>query len=94
MTIHRLAYLLRLRNVQRGLETRSKIIDNLDSEEWKTPLNISKEVEVTASTIRYHLHNMEREDIVEREPRGNGWRFAPMHQSELTEFISKKSKKK
>ena len=64
MVIHRLAYLLRLRNVQRGLATRSMIIDLLDFTIWKTTTDIANKVPVTATTVAYHLRNMEKEDVV------------------------------
>jgi predicted transcriptional regulator len=85
---------MRLCNVHRGLVMRSKILDNLDKEEWSKTSNISEKVSVTSSTVLYHLRNMEREEIVERSPTGQGWRFIPTQQVELTEYLTKKSRKK
>lgn len=94
LSIHRLAYLLRLRNVQRGLVTRSMIIDALDFESWKPTSEIARELPVTSATIAYHLRNMEKEDVVVRHVKGKGWRFAPVHQTELTEFLNKRKSKR
>jgi predicted ArsR family transcriptional regulator len=91
--IHRLAYLLRIRNVQQGLITRSRIIDLLDVQRWKTATEIANELPVTAQTVTYHLRNLENEDVVVRNPK-RGWRFAPIHQTELTEFLKKRRRKK
>ena len=90
LSIHRLAYLLRLRNVHRGLVTRSMIIDALDFEKWKTTSSIAVQLPVTTATVAYHLRNMEKEDVVVRNSRGKGWRFAPIHQTELTEFLNRR----
>lgn len=93
MTIHRLAYLLRIRNVQQGLIARSRIIDQLDLEKWKTATVIAKELPITAQTVTYHLRNLEKEDVVVHSPK-RGWRFAPIHQTELTEFLKKRRRKR
>ena len=69
---------------------RSKILDNLGNEEWSTTTAISKNVGVTSSTVLYHLKNMEREEAVERNIRGRGWRITPFQQIELTEYFSKR----
>ena len=94
MSIHRLAYLLRLRNVHRGLVTRSMIIDALASERWKPTSEIARELPVTSATIAYHLRNMEKEDVVVRHAKGKGWRVAPIHQTELTEFLNRRKSKR
>ncbi len=87
LVIHRLAYLLRLRNIQRGLTTRSMIIDLLDFTIWKTTTDIANEVPVTVATVAYHLRNMEKEDVVVHHPKGKGWKFTPVHQTKLSEFL-------
>jgi len=95
LSIHRLAYLLWLRNVHRGLLTRSMIIDALDFETWKSTSSIASEIPVTQATVAYHLRNMEKEDIVVHNLKEHGWRFAPIHQTELTEYLKKqKSRRK
>ena len=94
MIIHRLAYLLRIRNVQQGLITRSSIIELLDHEIWKTTSQLAEELPVTAATVAYHLRNLESENVVVRHTKGKGWRFAPFHQTELTEFLKKRRGKR
>jgi predicted ArsR family transcriptional regulator len=89
LSIHRLAYLLRLRNVHRGLVTRSMIIDALDFEMWKSTSSIASEMPITQTTVAYHLRNMEREDIVVHNTKGKGWKFAPSHQTQLTEYLKR-----
>jgi predicted ArsR family transcriptional regulator len=84
---------LRIRNVQQGLITRSRIIDLLDVTKWKSASDIAKELPVTAATVSYHLRNLENEDVVVRHSK-LGWRIAPLHQTELTEFLKKRRSKK
>jgi len=90
LVIHRLAYLLRLRNVQRGLTTRSMIIDLLDFKIWNTTTDIANKMPVTAATVAYHLRNMEKEDVVVHHRKGKGWKFTPVHQTKLAEFLKKR----
>ncbi|MDH4213482.1 MAG: winged helix-turn-helix domain-containing protein [Candidatus Odinarchaeota archaeon] len=73
---------------------RSRILENLNKDEWRKTSNIVEKVSITSSTVLYHLRNMEREDVVERSPNGEGWRFTPIQQMELTEYLTKKSRKK
>ncbi len=73
---------------------RSKILDTLGKEEWITTTGISKNVGVTSSTVLYHLKNMEREEAVERNVKGKGWRITPFQQIELTEYFSKRRSRK
>ena len=80
--------------MQQGLITRSSIIDLLDTERWLKSSQIAKELPVTTATVTYHLRNLENEDIVVRHPKGKGWRFAPIHQTELTEFLKKQREKR
>jgi DNA-binding IclR family transcriptional regulator len=89
-----MAYLLRIRNVRRGLIMRSKILELIDSDKWTIPSALAEKVGITSSTVLYHLKNMEREDIVERDSRGGGWRVSPTQQVELTDYLVKKSRKK
>ena len=58
-----------------------------------TASKISAEVNVTAGTVSYHLRNMEREDIVTRDPEGKGWRLGDFDQTALTDYVSKRGKK-
>lgn len=88
LSISRLAYLSMIRNVRRGLVSRSAIIKSLDSITWKRTSEIAQQVEVTAHTILYHLRNLEREKIVERDAESKGWRLGPYEQVELTQFLT------
>ena len=84
-----------IRNVRRGLLTRTGIIKLLDSDTWITTSEIDKQVDVTSNTVLYHLRNLEREKIVERNPEGKGWRLGPFEQVELMQFLApSKSRKK
>jgi DNA-binding transcriptional ArsR family regulator len=95
LNIDRLAYLSMIRNVRRGLVTRTSIIKLLDSTTWITTSDISKQVDVTSHTVLYHLRNLERERVVERNAEGKGWRLGPFEQIELMEFLApSKSKRK
>ena len=93
LSIDRLAYLSMIRNVRRGLVTRTEIIRLLTSDSWITTSAIAKQVEVTAHTVLYHLRNLEREKVVERKSDGNGWRLGPYEQIELMQFLKPSSGK-
>jgi len=83
-----------IRNVRRGLVTRTEIIRLLDHKSWITISEITRQVSVTYHTVNYHLRNLAREGVVERNPEGKGWRFGPVQQSELTQFFSTSQKRK
>lgn len=72
---------------------RSRILGLLSDDEWRLTSTISENVNITASTVLYHLRNMEHEDIVQRNTQGKGWKIKPTQQVELTEFLSKKQKR-
>ncbi len=95
LNINRLAYLNLIRNVRRGLISRTEILELLDVMEWTTTSQIADHVKVTGHTVLYHLRNLEREKVVERDTEGKGWRLGPFRQVELMEFLSPpKGKKK
>ena len=96
LSIDRLAYLSRIRNVRRGLVSRTGILKLLDSIMWTTTSEIAKQVDVTGHTVLYHLRNLEREKVVERNSEGKGWRLGPFEQIELMQFLttSKNKRKK
>ncbi|NHI88559.1 MAG: ArsR family transcriptional regulator [Candidatus Thorarchaeota archaeon] len=94
MSIDRLAYLSMIRNVRRGLLTRTEIIRLLDNESWITTTEIAQQVNVTYNTVLYHLKHLLREEIIERDPQSLAWRFGPVQQSDLTQFLSSKKKKR
>lgn len=54
-----------MRNVRRGLLTRSKIIDAL-YEKASTTQQIAEEIGLSESAVRRHLRNMLAEGIVEK----------------------------
>ena len=94
LSINRLAYLSMIRNVKRGLISRSAILRLLDSRKWTTTSEVAKEVEVTFNTVLYHLRNLEREKVVERDNEGKGWRLGPFEQVQLMQFLKPTKKKK
>ncbi|UCH05256.1 MAG: winged helix-turn-helix transcriptional regulator [Candidatus Thorarchaeota archaeon] len=67
--------------------TRSAIIRLLDRNTWRTTSEITGQVPVSFGTVSYHLKNMERESIVERDPEGQGWKLGPIQQSSLEDFL-------
>jgi predicted ArsR family transcriptional regulator len=83
-----------IRNVRRGLVTRTEIIRLLDRESWITTSDIARQVNVTYHTVIYHLRNLAREKIVERDSDGKGWRLGPFEQVELMQFLSPQGKRK
>jgi len=85
------AYLHWIRNIRPGLISRTTIIRMLDETEWKSVSELSKSLDVTSETIRYHLLNMLKENLVEREPDGHG--LSDIDQPSLTDFIEQKSRK-
>ena len=80
--------------MRRGLFSRTQILEHLDSESWIAPSEIAIRIHVTSQTVVYHLRNMEREKIVERDDEGKKWRLGPFKQSELIQFLSTKKKRK
>ncbi|MFW9966677.1 MAG: ArsR family transcriptional regulator [Candidatus Thorarchaeota archaeon] len=94
LTLDRRAYLHWIRNIERGLTRRSEILQALSSEEWRTVADIAQYVKVTTATILYHLHNMEREAVVERDTEGKYWKLGPTQQSSLEDFFKPRNKRK
>jgi DNA-binding CsgD family transcriptional regulator len=85
---NRLAYLNSIRNVRKGLFSRTEIIEHLDSDIWISTSEIASRIHLTSHTVLYHLRNMEHEKVVERDSGGRGWRLGPFEQSELQQFLS------
>ena len=83
-----------IRNVRRGLVSRTDIIQLLNSDTWTLTSEIAEQVAVTSHTVLYHLRNMERERVVERDPEGKGWRLGPFEQVELMDFLKPTKKKR
>lgn len=63
----------------------------LDPEIWRAVSEVAVNVRVTPSTVLYHLWNMEKEGIVERNE-GGSWKLRPSQQSTLTDFLVKRKK--
>ena len=83
------AYLRRIKNVKRGVSTRSRIIDALKQK----PLTVSELaelMELSPSTIRRHLRNMSREGIVLKfkADRKRLWKLTGIGQAALEEVIA------
>jgi len=62
---HPNAWLAGFRNVRPGLERRSEILQILE-QDAETAEGLSTKVDVTYSTVLYHLHNLEAKGIIER----------------------------
>lgn len=83
------AYLRRIKNVKRGVSTRSRIIDALKQK----PLTINELaelMEMSPSTIRRHLRNMLREGIVLKfkSEKKRLWKLTGIGQTALEEVIA------
>ena len=84
--IHSRAFLRSVRNVRKGLLTRSKIVELL-SEKAYTMSQLAEEIGLSESSIRRHLNNMLAEGIVEKiKYRGKTlWRLSGYGQLALEE---------
>ncbi|MCF3652595.1 MAG: ArsR family transcriptional regulator [Aigarchaeota archaeon] len=84
------AYLRSLRNVRRGLLTRSRIIDVLLSRKASTIQQIAEEIGLSESAVRRHLKNMLAEGVVENlKFKGKIlWRLSGSGQLDLEEALS------
>ena len=83
------AFLRRVRNVRKGILTRSRIIERL-SEKAYTMGQLAEELEMSSSAVRRHLNNMLAEGIVEKfKYRGKTlWRPSGYGQTSLEEALS------
>jgi len=94
LIIDRRAYLHWVRNVPSGIKSRSSILALLFHDKWIEAKSITEQVKLTHGTVMYHLRNLLREKIVDRNPDGPGWRLAENQQIELTEFIRTRRRRK
>ncbi len=94
LIIDRRAYLHWVRNIPAGIKSRSRILALLSHDRWTDVKSISDQVELTHGTVMYHLRNLLREKIVVRNPDGHGWQLAENQQSELTEFLRTRRRRK
>lgn len=83
------AYLRRIKNVKRGISTRSRIIDALKQKPL-TVNELAELMELSPSTIRRHLRNMLREGIVLsfRAEKKRLWKLTGIGQAALEEVIA------
>ncbi len=79
-----LAYLRSIRNVRKGLETRSKIIKVLRKGNSSTK-EIAKIIGMSYSTVRRQLRNMEKDKIVIKI--SQKWKLTGKGQKMLDEYI-------
>jgi predicted ArsR family transcriptional regulator len=84
------AYLYHIRNIRPGIISRTLILNQLDKEEWISIPAIGLKLNITANTVRYHLYNMLKERIVEKQEDGSGWRLSSINQTTLPDFAKKK----
>ena len=89
MSIDRRAYLCTIRNIRRGLITRTKILQALDEHNDTPTAQLARLVEMSYGTILYHLRNMMAEGIVVRDEETLHWSIGPSEQAELTAFLER-----
>jgi DNA-binding transcriptional ArsR family regulator len=63
---HPKAYLSNIKNIRRGLQARTRILDVLDKRSVDAK-NISKETEMHYSVVMHHLRLLEAEGIIGRK---------------------------
>lgn len=78
--------MVKVRNVQAGLNTRTKILKHLNFKRWTSAGEIAEKIDVTYNTILYHLKNMQAEGTVTKQKDGPGWKLIQTGQTELTEY--------
>jgi predicted ArsR family transcriptional regulator len=84
---HPNAWLSDFRNVKAGLERRSEILRILEKSS-STANQLSERIDVSYSTILYHLHNLESRGIIERarlKPPYE-WKITPIGQQRLNNY--------
>ncbi|MEM4295174.1 MAG: winged helix-turn-helix domain-containing protein [Candidatus Caldarchaeum sp.] len=83
------AYLRSVKNVRRGLETRTRIVEVL-SRGQLTVGEISRLAGVPRRRIRYHLRNMLVDGVVERKRAGRRfyWKLTGAGQASLEESLA------
>ena len=65
-TMHPNAYLKKIRNVNTGLNDRSKILEALEAKPYSAG-TVAKEVGLSYNVVMHHLRLLEKEDIVNRK---------------------------
>ncbi len=74
--------------------SRHKIIQCLETKNCTTISEISSTIDLSSSTIRYHLQNMATDGYVEQDEISKGWKLVELNQAELTSFLSQRRKRK
>ncbi len=83
---HPKAFLLKTKNVKKGLATRTKIVSTLDTLQY-TAKAINEKTGIHYSSILHHLHLMENENIIKRnDKRPYIWVLTGVGQKKLTEI--------
>ena len=83
---HPKAFLVRKRNVGRGLAARTRIVLSVE-EARSTARMLSSKTGLSYSSVLYHLHSMEDEYIVAREGRRPyTWKLTGMGQKTLIDI--------
>jgi len=83
---HPKAFLIRKRNVKRGLTVRSKIITALE----ERPLDaksLAEKVGVSYSSVLHHLHLLEAEKTAVKHPKTRLWKLTGAGQQRLIDKI-------
>jgi len=96
LSFDRRAFLHWLRNVPRGLRARSRIVTTLEASGNMTVSSVAEQVALDYSTVLYHLHNMKREGVVERNDKDSRmWTLGPSEQTTITDYLksSRESRK-
>ncbi|MEM1948412.1 MAG: winged helix-turn-helix domain-containing protein [Candidatus Caldarchaeum sp.] len=80
------AYLTTVKNVRRGLETRSMLIEALEREVLSAA-EISKRTGIPLHRVRYHLRMLKKDRVVVKVGKGRNakWRLTGMGQTSLDE---------
>ena len=79
------AYLRSLRNVARGLKTRSSIIAVMKMKGTVKGREVAGMIDLSYSSIMRHLRHMKAEQIVEKA--ADGWRLTGLGQQAVTEYL-------
>jgi len=84
---HPNAWLSGFRNVKPGLERRTEILLILENDS-DTAKQLSEKINVTYSTILYHLHHLESKSIVKRTDTKPPykWKIEPVGQQRLNTY--------
>jgi predicted ArsR family transcriptional regulator len=80
------AYLTYIRNLDRGLASRTQIIHVIETKDAPSTADIADELEISYSTVRYHLKNLERESVVRRRGVSGTWHLLDQGQAKLVDF--------